>query len=564
MDLSLMLTTPFVVAIIVTCLYLVYRSLLPRPLSGIPYNHDAANKLFGDVPEMMSYVLRTKRIFCWLTSLTSRHSSPIVQAFITPFSSPWVIISDPPTATDILLRRTKEFDRSGHFGALISGVLPEQHIQFLSSDARFKKNRALINHLMAPGFVKEISAPEVYKGIETLIVVWDLKCENAKGRPFEAHGDITYAALDAIFASSFGLEESESCTFNRLDAVQNSQPEMSHDIDKPVTFPGGKIPFIFRAVLTLAHSVEQTQLSPAPRLTSWVLRQMPYMRRAKKIKDSYIAGKVDECVEILDQKPKSALHSVLVREKQVAEKEGRNPEFHSRAISDEFFGFTLAGHDTAATATAWGVKYLSDHPDSQAKLRDALHVAFPSAIAEHRLPSYVELASTSISYLDAVVEEILRHANTIAFVVRQALVDTTVLGHRIPKGTDVFLMANGAGYLESNLPSPTPPTIPTSSVDKAQTPLWNDSDVASFDPSRWLRADGSFDSMAGPTLAFGLGPRACFGKRLAVQALRMQFALLVWRFRLLKVPEESGGYEAVQKFAREPVRCYVRLERADV
>lgn len=56
-------TTPIIVAFIATCLYFVYRSLLPRPLPGIPYNHDAANKLFGDVPEMMSYVLRTKQIF---------------------------------------------------------------------------------------------------------------------------------------------------------------------------------------------------------------------------------------------------------------------------------------------------------------------------------------------------------------------------------------------------------------------------------------------------------------------------------------------------------------------
>lgn len=447
---------------------------------------------------------------------------------------------------------------------MISGILPEQHIQFLSSDARFKKNRALINHLMAPGFVKDISAPEVYKGIETLIAVWDVKCEKANGRPFEAHGDITYAALDAIFASSFGLEERESCTFHRLGAVEEAQSELAGDADEPVSFPVGIVPDIFSAVLTLAHSVEQTQLSPAPRITSWMLRQMPYMRRAKGIKDRYIAEKVDECVEILDQVPKSALHSVLVREKQVAEKEGRKPEYYSRAIADEFFGFTLAGHDTAATATAWGVKYLSDHPDSQTKLRDALHSSLPAALSEHRLPSYTELASTSIPYLDAVVEEILRHANTIAFVVRQALVDTTVLGHRIPKGTDVFLMANGAGYLELNLPPPSPPTIPTPpSNDKAQTPLWNDQDVSEFKPERWLRADGSFDAMAGPTLAFGLGPRACFGKRLAVQALRMQFALLVWRFRFLSVPGELGGYEAVQKFAREPVRCYVRLERVE-
>jgi len=44
-------------------LYLAYRAALPKPLGGIPYNRDAARKLFGDVPEMMAYVMRTKRVF---------------------------------------------------------------------------------------------------------------------------------------------------------------------------------------------------------------------------------------------------------------------------------------------------------------------------------------------------------------------------------------------------------------------------------------------------------------------------------------------------------------------
>lgn len=44
-------------------LYVLYRAALPKPLPGIPYNKEAAGKLLGDVPEMMGYVMRTKRIF---------------------------------------------------------------------------------------------------------------------------------------------------------------------------------------------------------------------------------------------------------------------------------------------------------------------------------------------------------------------------------------------------------------------------------------------------------------------------------------------------------------------
>jgi cytochrome P450 len=506
---------------------------------------------------------------CWLTSLTTRHGSPIIQAFIKPGSLPWVVVTDPYESQDILQRRTKEFDRSGFIGELIGGILPEQHIQFPSTDARFKNNRNLINHLMAPTFVKEVSAPEVYKSIETLIKVWQRKCDLAKGRPFGAHGDITYAALDAIFASSFGLPEEESITIRRLEAVSACTPDFPDSIDETVSFPEGKVPSIFNAALTLANSVTSTQLSPFPVLTSWILRQLPYMKRATAIKDAYIHSKVDECIQqISNTKPSSALHSVLLREKELAAKQGRQPSYHSRAIADEFFGFMLAGHDTSATAVAWGVKYLTSNPHTQTHLRNALQTAFPVALSEQRAPTYAELSKTTVPYLDAVAEEILRHANTIAFVVRRAMQDTSVLGHHIPKGTDVFLMANGAGYLEPNMPLPdnctrSPGADPSKLTTSALTSLWDDADIEAFKPERWLKPDGSFNPIAGPQLAFGLGPRGCFGRRLAVQALRMEVALLIWEFRFLMVPEGLGSFEAVQKFAREPVQCYVRLARVE-
>jgi cytochrome P450 len=484
---------------------------------------------------------------------------------------PWVVVTDPHESQDILQRRTKDFDRSGFFGELIGGILPEQHIQFVSSDSRFKNNRNLINHLMAPTFIREVSAPEVYKSIQTLVKVWKRKCEVANGRPFEAHGDVTYAALDAIFASSFGLDEGESITIRRLDAIKEYQPVSHEDVDEPVVFPSGKIPDIFSAVLTLANSVTDTQLSPFPVLTSWILRKLPYMKRATALKDTYIRAKVEQSIEIIksaqliksvhlvDSMPKSALHSVLLREKEVSEKEGRKPAYHGRAIADEFFGFMLAGHDTAATAVSWGIKYLTAHPQVQSTLRAALHTAFPAVRLENRAPKYIELSKASIPYLDATVEEILRHANTIAFVARQALHDTTVLGHHIPKGTDVFLMANGAGYLEANIPLRSNDV--RSSTKTPLTPLWPDADIHEFKPERWSKGDGSFDANAGPTLAFGLGPRACFGKRLAMQALKMEFAMLVWEFGFESVPEGLGGFEGVQRFAREPVQCYIRLRR---
>ncbi|KAL1615347.1 hypothetical protein SLS54_009128 [Diplodia seriata] len=553
-------------------LYLMYRAALPKPLPGIPYNKEAASKLLGDVPEMMGYVRRTKRIFCWLSSQTTRHQSPIVQLFIRPMSRPWVVVTDPFENQDILLRRTKEFDRSSFFGEVIDGIQPEQHSWMKSNDSRFRDNRNLINHLMAPSFISQVSAPDVYASVCTLMKMWQVKCDAAQGRPISVHHDITYGALDSIFASSFGLAEADSITTQRLGAVIRCTPEIPDDIDTPVEFPDGQIPEVFRAIITLSDSLQAGQLSPSPRLTSWVLRKFPYMRKAIAIKDKFISDKVDEAVQCFERgevQAHTALHSVLLREREVATKQNRPPAYHKRAIADEFFGFLMAGHDTSATTVAWGVKFLTDNPAVQDRLRAELRAAIPLAVQEKRAPSYEELVKTHLSYLDAVVEEVLRHANTIAFVAREALQDTTVLGCHIPKGTNLFLMANGAGYLEPAMPVDDATRSPGArqSGGKTLSGSWDDADIAAFRPERWLpvdphTGDDSFDSMAGPSLPFGLGPRGCFGRKLALATLRIQFAMIVWHFHLLKTPEELSGYDAVQKFAREPVQCFLRLRVA--
>ena len=248
------------------------------------------------------------------------------------------------------------------------------------------------------------------------------------------------------------------------------------------------------------------------------------MRKATVIKNQYIRNKVNESVRLIesgDTNPRSALHSVLLREKAVAEKDGRKPDYYKNVIVDEFFGLVAAGHDTTASAVAWGVKLLSgsDNARVQDILRTALRTELAQAARERRAPTYQELAGAHVPYLDAVVEEVLRHANTVSFVARRAQEDTTVLGCRIPRGTDVFMVANGAGYLTPN-----------------------------------MRID---DAMRSPGARSG-----CFGKRLALQALRIEFALILWHFKLREVPDALAGYEGVQKFAREPARCYVRLENA--
>lgn len=76
-------------------------------------------------------------------SLTERHNSPIIQAFVQPFAKPWVIVTDPFETQDILLRRGKEIDRSLLIRDMLGGLLPEQHMTFQSRDPGSKETATL-------------------------------------------------------------------------------------------------------------------------------------------------------------------------------------------------------------------------------------------------------------------------------------------------------------------------------------------------------------------------------------------------------------------------------------
>jgi hypothetical protein len=63
-----------ILGVLLAGLYAAYRAALPRPLPDIPYNRDAAHKLLGDVPEMLAYVMRTKRVFVSRQHIQHRRS----------------------------------------------------------------------------------------------------------------------------------------------------------------------------------------------------------------------------------------------------------------------------------------------------------------------------------------------------------------------------------------------------------------------------------------------------------------------------------------------------------
>lgn len=182
------------------------------------------------------------------------------------------------------------------------------------------------------------------------------------------------------------------------------------------------------------------------------------------------------------------------------------------------------------------------------------------AKSEGRSLGIKEIIGKRIPYLDATIEEVLRCASTAPVVDRQALVDTEILGHPVPKGTIVTCLVGGPSMMtpgfavDEGLRSPSSQAAKKSGRDRA----WDPEDMTLFKPERWI-VNGEFDAMAGPQLAFGLGTRGCYGKRLVYVEMRILLTLIVWNFELLQCPPALSGYKSMLITTNEPRQCFVRL-----
>lgn len=237
----------------------------------------------------------------------------------------------------------------------------------------------------------------------------------------------------------------------------------------------------------------------------------------------------------------------------------------------------ITGHDTSSTTLLWGLKCLSDNQASQTHLRSNLRTSFLATDTENRNPSVREIISTSIPYLDATIEEILRHAGTIPCIDRQATADTEILGHFVPKGTTMYILSSGpsiktpAFEVDENLRSKTCQDAKQAGRHRSG---WDPQDIGLFKPERWLvsghtnltkntaekqTGKAEFNMEAGPQLAFSLGTRSCYGRRLAYIELRIFIVLLVWNFELLPCPEQLSQYSCKIGITNKPRQCFIRL-----
>lgn len=156
-------------------------------------------------------------------------------------------------------------------------------------------------------------------------------------------------------------------------------------------------------------------------------------------------------------------------------------------------------------------------PTVQDELRTALKAAFSSA-----QPPVEEILSADVPYLDATCEEGFRLAGVAKANLRRAVVDTEILGCKIPKGAEVIMnyhLNRDPVPVEESKRSPGSQAAAAKFGDGLHADAGRN--IASFYPRRWLLKDTNtgketFNPHALPSLAFGGGYRGCAGKHFLV------------------------------------------------
>lgn len=564
---------------------------LPRIMPGIPYDAKSAGRPWGDALKLLKAARHGSDILHVFADMCIDLGSPIVQFLNVPWTEArMVVVSDFREIEDILTRRTKEFDRLDGTKDALNPLLREATLNMVSND-RFKAQRKLWAGVMTPEFVNKIASLHVHTSCLNLVKLWKRKAELAQEQPFDAVDDLRYEGFDAIWGFTFGTElGSTEAQWQHQLQIDPASLQLSENKEKAIDLPKGEPPALYQTIRKLLDRLEEIVGSPLPTIHTWLIVKSPSFRRALREKEERVSELVASSRANFagssyadEELATSAMDQVLRRlhnsKIESLTSDSKDPDQH---LKDELFLFIIAGYETTSTAMSWIVKFLAAHQEDQTKLREELRSAFPDS----KTPSASTILSANLPYLEAFMAEVLRCSRIAGATARVAKSDTSILGKPIPKGTILFMCINAQTYLyKTDLHVPEEDRSETSKTyggARGQRYVWPLEGRQEFRPERWLHMQSVtekdstitkqavYDENAGPSMPFGLGPRGCFGKRLALAKLRINITLLVLAFEFLEVRGKGkakkgkefdlADLQAEENVARRPQHSYVRLK----
>lgn len=178
-------------------------------------------------------------------------------------------------------------------------------------------------------------------------------------------------------------------------------------------------------------------------------------------------------------------------------------------VRDELVTLFVAGHETTSNALVWTWYLLSQHPEVEARLH-----AEVDEVLNGRLPTLADLPH--LPYTLMVIKEAMRlYPPAWMLNGRQAIVDTTIGGYTVPRGSILFI----APYVIHRRPEFFP-------------------NPDQFDPERFT-PEREKELPRHAYLPFGAGPRICIGNSFALMEAHLIIATISQRYRLRLAAEQA-------------------------
>ncbi|KAI0387932.1 cytochrome P450 [Hypomontagnella monticulosa] len=408
--------------------------------------------------------------------------------YLGPFNQERLLITGPKALAEVLVTRNYDFIKPSSVHFFLSRLLGVGVLLAEGDDHKFQRKNLM------PAFafrhVKELYSGFWEKGTEvvqamTKAIIADAQKEKSGEDPEKARKtailDVpswaSRATLDIVGKSGLGQD---------FGAIKNPNNELSQT---------------YKRVFSPSSRAQGLQLLGLF-LPDWVVSRLPVQRNTDIAEAAQTIRGV--CRKVIQAK-KEKMDRKEPIDRDILSVALESGAFTEENLIDQLMTFLAAGHETTATAMTWAVYMLAKNPEMQKRLRAEIREKLPS------LDSDRDISSTDIDhmpYLNAVCNEILRYYAPVPLTPREAAVDTTVMGYKVPKGTAIMLVPWATNF------------------DKT---LWGP-DAHEFNPDRWI-AKGPEDRKAASGgassnyafMTFLHGPRSCIGLAFA----RAEFACLL-------------------------------------
>jgi cytochrome P450 len=226
-----------------------------------------------------------------------------------------------------------------------------------------------------------------------------------------------------------------------------------------------------------------------------------------------IASWLSVVPEVLGGVPRDYRERTLLTMLQAAAADPDKPEFDRQQVLDEMKQYLWAGTETTALTLSWCFYLLHLHPEVAERIRQEGEDAYGD-----RVPGWDDIHA--LSYTRAVIQETMRLYPPVWSIIRVALAEDEIGGHKVMPGDKIVLCP----YIVHHSPL-----------------YWDEPEK--FDPARFMpenakkRAPYSY-------LPFSAGKRACIGGALSIVENTLALTQLLRKFRLEYMGEVPARMDA--------------------